>query len=184
MFVDTTDSVIVQNSKQYKPLSEFVAAYDELPYEIARGASVTGVVAFPAIGTSDIEFTLDIHSDDFDEELGEMVVRIGKENSKIITSWPKEPEPVKPSKPTYASIVGTYQGTEVNMGSVTATFYSDGTLSVITSSASFTGTWTQTNGQAHFTLIEPNGFEWTPQDVTVTSSGIDGLWGEFFQRVG
>lgn len=184
LFVDTTDSVIVQNSKQYKPLSEFAAAYDELPYEIARGASATGVVAFPAIGTSDFEFTLDIHSDDFDEELGEIVVRIGKENSKIITSWPKEPEPIKPSKPTYASIVGTYQGAEVNMGSVTATFYSDGTLSVITSSASFTGTWTQTNGQAHFTLIEPDGFEWTPQDVTVTSSGIDGLWGEFFQRVG
>lgn len=184
LFVDTTDSVIVQNSKQYKPLSEFVAAYDELPYEIARGASVTGVVAFSAISTSDFEFTLDIHSDDFDEELGEMVVGIGKVNSQIITSWPKEPEPVKPSKPTYASIVGTYQGTEVNMGSVTATFYSDGTLSVITSSESFTGTWTQTNGQAHFTLIEPDGFEWTPQDVTVTSSGIDGLWGEFFQRVG
>ena len=158
--------------------------YDELPYEIARGASVTGVVAFSAISTSDFEFTLDIHSDDFDEELGEMVVGIGKVNSQIITSWPKEPEPVKPSKPTYASIVGTYQGTEVNMGSVTATFYSDGTLSVITSSESFTGTWTQTNGQAHFTLIEPDGFEWTPQDVTVTSSGIDGLWGEFFQRVG
>ena len=184
LFVDTTDSVIVQNSKQYKPLSEFAAAYDELPYEIARGAAATGVVAFPAIGTSDFEFTLDIHSDDFDEELGEIVVRIGKENSKIITSWPKEPEPIKPSKPTYASIVGTYQGAEVNMGSVTATFYSDGTLSVITSSASFTGTWTQTNGQAHFTLIEPDGFEWTPQDVTVTSSGIDGLWGKFFQRVG
>ena len=184
LFVDTTDSVIVQNSKQYKPLSEFAAAYDELPYEIARGAAATGVVAFPAIGTSDFEFTLDIHSDDFDEELGEIVVRIGKENSKIITSWPKEPEPIKPSKPTYASIVGTYQGAEVNMGSVTATFYSDGPLSVITSSASFTGTWTQTNGQAHFTLIEPDGFEWTPQDVTVTSSGIDGLWGKFFQRVG
>ena len=97
---------------------------------------------------------------------------------------PTEGESIANDEPVYASIVGTYQGTEVNMGSVTATFYSDGTLSVVTSSTSFTGTWTQSYNQAHFTLFESDEFEWTPQDVTVTSNGIDGLWGQFYQRIG
>lgn len=62
---------------------------------------------------------------------------------------PNDDENVADNEPTYASIVGTYQGAEVNVGSVTATFYSDGTLSVDTATVFFSGTWTQSYGQAH-----------------------------------
>ena len=154
-------------------------------------------MAFPPINPSNFEFTIDVHSDDFDEELGEIVIRIEKEGADIITAWPPNPapppSPAPPPKPTYASIVGTYQGIDYGVdeygyvygfGNITITFYSDGTLYAIAEDGyTMTGNWTQTKDQAYFTLFGPDGFVWTPQNITVYSDGIDGFWGGFYQRV-
>lgn len=183
------DAVIIQEGKQYNSKSNYEANYEELPYELIKDASGSGIIVFPALKATSFDFIIDIHSDNSDEKLGELKISISKEETEIKTPWPTDPKPTttqtkpKTTKPSYASIVGTYQGTEVNMGNVTATFYSNGTLSVITSSENFTGTWTQNKNYAYFTLIDPTGFEWTPQEVTVSNNGIDGLWGEFYQRI-
>ena len=193
LFVDIFDSVIVQNSKQYKPISEFVAAYDELPYKIARGASVSGVIAFPAMSTSDFEFTLDIHSDASNEELGDIIATIGKDKSEITNAWPKEPTP--PPPPTYPSAVGTYslyvEGWDCAVYSYIY-IYSDGTLyneyisddkSVSVDTAN-RGTWTQRGDTICYNLYGVDGFVWNnPFYGTVYSDGIDFL-GDYYKRIG
>ena len=81
------DSIIIQNGKQYSSITNYDADYDEIPYEIVKGASSTGVIVFPAINLEEFELSFDIHSDDFDENLGEYIFEIRKENSTV-----KEPE--------------------------------------------------------------------------------------------
>lgn len=188
MYTGVDDAIIIQNGKQYNADENHEAEYEEIPYELYNGAASSGIVSFPAIKVADFQLIVEIHSDNMDEEFEKFIFNISPSNNNgtVVPIKEKTPEPKptpKPSTPTYASIVGTFSGTEVNMGSVTATFYGDGTLSIATSSESFTGTWSQTRDQAHFTLIDPTGFEWTAQDVTVSKSGIDGLWGEFFSRI-
>lgn len=81
------DSVIIQDGKQYKSTTNYDADYEEIPYEILKGASSTGIIVFPAINSEDFELSFDVHSDDYDESLGEFAFLIGKESSKV-----KEPE--------------------------------------------------------------------------------------------
>lgn len=189
MYTGVDDAIIIQNGKQFNADNNLEAEYETIPYELYNGTASSGIVTFSTIELVDFQLIVEIHSDNMDEDFEKFIFNISptKNSGSVEPIKEKEPEPEptpKPTTPTYASIVGTYSGTQVTMGSVTATFYSDGTLSVVTSSETFTGTWSQTRDQAHFTLIEPTGFEWTAQDVTVTKSGIDGLWGEFYSRIG
>ena len=92
------DAVIVQNGKQYNSTDNYEADYEEIPYEIVKGVSSSGIIVFPAISTNDFELSIEIHSDNDDEKLGKIIVLIGKEKSEIKTSWPIEE--VKPSTPT------------------------------------------------------------------------------------
>jgi hypothetical protein len=194
MYTGVSDAVILQSGKQYNASENYDAEYETIPYELYVGVESSGIVTFSKIEQKDFQIIVEIHSDDVDEEFEAFVFNISPEKNSgtVEPIKPKEPatseetttKVQKPSKPSYTSIVGTYQGLEINMGNVTATFYRDGTLYITTSeSESFTGIWSQTKNQVHFTLIDSTGFEWTPQDVTVSSRGIDGLWGEFFSRV-
>ena len=79
------DSVIIQDGKQYKATTNYDADYEEIPYEILKGASSTGIIVFPAINPADFELSFDVHSDDFDEKLGEYIFEIRNENSYIKT---------------------------------------------------------------------------------------------------
>jgi len=81
------DSVIIQDGKQYKSTTNYDANYDEIHYKIIKGASSAGIVVFPAINPADFELSFDVHSDDFDENLGEYAFEISKENSTV-----KKPE--------------------------------------------------------------------------------------------
>lgn len=181
LYFDADGAVILQDSKQYNAKSNYEANYDEIPYEIVKGATSSGVIVFPKISTKNFDLTIDIHSDESDEKLGEITVAIGKEKSEIKTAWPKDK--VKPvQKPSYVSVVGTYVGPDG-----TICFYSDGTLRMDALDVSdrspfvLTGTWTQTKNSVHCKLYDDYG-EWTPQDITVTNSGIDNFWGDHYAR--
>lgn len=96
------DSVIVQGGKQYNSETNYEANYDEIPFEIVKGASCSGIIVFPTISTNDFEFTIDINSDDSDENLGKITVLIGKEKSEIKVAWPEDKPIQKPAtNPTH-----------------------------------------------------------------------------------
>lgn len=179
------DAVIVQEGKQYNSTDNYEAEYEKIPYEVVKGVSCSGIIVFPTISTNDFELTIDIHSENDDEKLGEIVATIGKEKSEIKTAWPIDE--VKPAekpleKPTYFSVVGTYVGPEG-----TICFYSDGSLRMdaidVNDGSKFvlTGTWLQTNDTVHCRLYDDYG-EWTPQDITVSSNGIDNFWGKYYTK--
>ena len=87
------DAVIVQNGKQYNSTDNYEADYDELPYEIVKGVSCSGIIVFPAVSTNDFELTIDIHSDDYDEEMEKFTFKITKDS--IVIEKPKETTPPK-----------------------------------------------------------------------------------------
>ena len=78
LYFDADGAVILQDSKQYNAKSNYEANYDEIPYEIVKGATSSGVIVFPKISTKNFDLTIDIHSDDSDEKLGILTVSIGK----------------------------------------------------------------------------------------------------------
>ncbi len=82
------DAVIVQEGKQYNSTDNYDADYEEIPYEVVKGVSCSGIIVFPTISTNDFELTIDVHSENDDEKLGKIVVAIGKEKSEIKTAWP------------------------------------------------------------------------------------------------
>ena len=88
------DAVIVQNGKQYNSTDNYEADYEEIPYEIVKGVSSSGIILFPAIATNDFELTIDIHSDNYDEEIEKFVFKISKDG--IVTEKPAESNPVTP----------------------------------------------------------------------------------------
>lgn len=73
------DAVIVQDGKQYNSESNYEANYDEIPYEIVKGASSSGIIVFPTISNKNFELTIDVHSDDYDEELEKFVFNVSGE---------------------------------------------------------------------------------------------------------
>lgn len=79
LYVDTDGSVIVQNKRQYNAESIYDADYEELPYGIAKGASATGVIVYPAIETAEFEYTIEMHSDDYNEDFKNIVFSINAE---------------------------------------------------------------------------------------------------------
>lgn len=85
------DSTIIQAGRQYKSTTNYDADYDEIPYEIHKGSSSTGIIVFPAITLENFELSFDVHSDNFDERLGEYAFLIGKESSEVkVPEGPRE----------------------------------------------------------------------------------------------
>ena len=78
LYVDSDNSVIVQDKKQINTETIYNADYEELPHSIARGASVKGIILFPAVQTSEFEYTIAIHSDDYSEEFKDIVFTINE----------------------------------------------------------------------------------------------------------
>ena len=81
------DATAVQEGKQYRSRTNHEAAYDEIPYEIVKGASSSGIIVFPSISPKEFELSIDVHSDDYGEKIGAYDFVIRKDNSIV-----KEPE--------------------------------------------------------------------------------------------
>lgn len=79
LYVDTDSSVIVQNKKQFNTDNTYITDYEELPYKIATEASATGIISFPAVNPTAFKYTIEIHSDDYNEEFQDIVFTL---NSK------------------------------------------------------------------------------------------------------
>lgn len=198
LYFDADGAVILQDGKQYNAESNYEANYDEVPYEIIKGATSSGIIVFPSISTNNFDLTVDIRSDESNEKLGKITISIGKEKSEIKTAWPKDE--VKPTekpavKPTYPSAVGTYHcylsGYECDYYSYLY-IYSDGTLFMDYSlnhdddpendSCPSEGTWTQKENILHFSLWFTDGMEWNnPFEAEIYSDGIDFL-GDYYTR--
>ncbi len=83
------DTVIVQGGKQYNSETNHDAEYEEIPYELVKGVTCSGVIVFPTIKFEDFELTINVHSDDFDEELGAFTFKISKGQSTSSGEAPK-----------------------------------------------------------------------------------------------
>lgn len=199
LFVNTDDAIMVQDGKQFSPITDYDADYDEIPYEIAKGATASGVVSFATNSTNSFTFTIDVHSDDSDEELGKFTATISKDKSEIETPWPKEEvKPVeKPVvKPTYPSAVGTYSYISESGWEHRLFIYQDGTLfmdyylwdenspNADSKDCPLEGTWTQNEDTLTYSVWNTDGFMWNnPFYDTVYSDGIDFL-GDYYKRIG
>ncbi len=72
------DAVIIQKEKQYNSISNFEADYEELPYEIVKNATCSGVLVFPAVdNATGFELRVNLFSDNYDEELSDFVIIVG-----------------------------------------------------------------------------------------------------------
>lgn len=77
------DAVIVQDGKQYNSKENYEADYEQLPNEIVKGVSCSGIIVFPPLDSSDFELSFDLHSDEFDEELDKFIFTISKNGSFV-----------------------------------------------------------------------------------------------------
>ena len=80
-YVDVDASAIIQNGKQFNSEKNYDANYEEVPYNLSKGISASGIVTFPAVGDGDFEYVLEMHSDDFDERFENVVFKISKDIS-------------------------------------------------------------------------------------------------------
>ena len=109
LYVDADASIVVQNKKQFNTESIYDASYDELPYNIAKGASATGAVSFQGVETTEFEYTIEIHSDDYDEEFDDIVFIINAEAPSCKNNQKEEvkQEPKPETKPEQNTGSGT-----------------------------------------------------------------------------
>lgn len=178
------DAIIVQESKQFNSTTNYEAGYEEIPYEIVKGVSSSGIIVFPAMGINDFELSIEIHSDNSDEKLGEIVFSIGKENTKIKTPWPideikTEEKPSSKPTQTYPTAVGIYQ-----RSNHTLSIYKNGTLYLSYNGEymDIEGTWYQSGSTICYSVWNIDGFEWNnPSYGTVYNDGIDFL-GDYYNR--
>lgn len=185
------DPVIVQNGKQYNSSSNYEANYTEIPYEVVKGASCSGLIVFPAIDNTDFKLKINLHSDNYDEEFDEFTFKIGENNSLIEiieeTTQPK-PKTTKAPKKAYPSAIGTYtKSNEVLY------IYNDGTLywedSVYSKDPEshnyimpLEGTWSQSGETICYSVWNIDGFVWNnPFYDTVYTNGVDFL-GDYYTR--
>ncbi len=189
------DTVIVQDGKQYNSTSNYEAEYEEIPYEVVKGVSSSGIIVFPAMSTNDFELTISVHSDDYDEELENFIFKISK-NTKI-EEKPTEAKPsTAPSKkpntestnttnktPSTASPVGSY--THFSTGSectFSLQIYEDGTFMWTNDDVpglTSNGTWTQSGSSVTFEEYSMVGAEtfYYKNTYTLNSEGIQyGDW--------
>ena len=78
------DAVIIQDGNQYNSVNNFEANYKKIPNEIAKGASCSGIIVFPAINTGTFELTLNIHSGNYDEVFEEFIFTIIGERGYLL----------------------------------------------------------------------------------------------------
>lgn len=78
------EAVIVQDGKQYKSTNNFEANYAEIPYEIVKGASCSGIIVFPAISANDFKISINMYSSDSYELFNEFAFVIGKTATDIL----------------------------------------------------------------------------------------------------
>ena len=83
MYVDADSSVIIQDGNQYNSKTNYEAGYEEVPYNLSKGTTVSGIVAFPAIANGEFEYVIEIHSDNFDERFETITFKISKEMSSV-----------------------------------------------------------------------------------------------------
>ena len=191
LYIDAAGSVIVQNKKQYNTKNVYNASYEELPYSIAKGASVTGAISFPAVDCAEFEYTIEIHSDDYNEEFPEVVFVINSDSShckNIVEEPEKEPQKTETPAPspvrTYPSAVGTYSfydTADYVAHHNTLTIYDDGTLYLQFNGfyTPLSGIWTQTEDTICYSVWDVYG-EWNnPFYDTVYDGGIDFL-GDYY----
>lgn len=100
-WVDANSAVIVQDGKQYNAESNYEANYEEIPYNVVKGVSSSGIILFPPISSNEFELTIGVHSDDYDEKLENFKFKISKDekNSSVIDETP----PSTPTKPSNTS---------------------------------------------------------------------------------
>ena len=96
LYVDTDSSVIVQKGKQYNSVTNYDAEYEEVPYNLNKGATASGIVVFPAINNDTFKYVMRLHSDNFDEEFGE-VVFLSSFDSADVEDQPPQTEETTPS---------------------------------------------------------------------------------------
>lgn len=111
------DAVIVQNGKQYNSTDNYEADYDEIPYEIVKGVSSSGIIVFPAISSNDFELTIDVHSDDYDEEIDKFIFKISK-NSTTQESIDVKPDDSKPTTSTTSTTTETKKPRDENQEAI------------------------------------------------------------------
>lgn len=83
LFVDTDSSIILQNGKQFNSETNYEADYTEVPYNLSKGAKVSGIVAFPPVDIGDFEYSIEIHSDNVDEQFEGVLFKINKDASTV-----------------------------------------------------------------------------------------------------
>lgn len=83
MYVDADSSVIIQDGNQYNSETNYEADYEEVPYNLSKGTTVSGIVAFPAIADGGFEYVIEMHSDNFDERFETITFKISKEVSSV-----------------------------------------------------------------------------------------------------
>lgn len=83
MYVDADSSVIVQEGNQYNSETNYEADYEEVPYNLSKGTTASGIVAFPAITDGEFEYVIEMHSDNFDERFETVTFKISKETSSV-----------------------------------------------------------------------------------------------------
>lgn len=193
------DAVIVQDGKQYNSTSNYEAKYEEIPYEVVKGVSCSGVIVFPTMSTNDFELSFDIHSEEDDEKLGQIIVLIGKEKSEIKTAWPIDEvkpvvTPTQTPKPTYPSAVGTYYYTD-GSSDYNLCIKSDGTLLhekqrkyipdvyIDYTVYTMTGTWSQKENIITYSVWDSDGFAWNnPFESKIYDNGMDFLGNRYTRQ--
>ena len=204
MYVGVDESVIVQGKKQYDTKNVFDTVYQELPYSIARGASATGAISFPAVDCAEFEYIIELHSDDYNEEFTDVVFVINSDSPYCkngIEETEKEPEsapkpesgPQKTETPapspvrTYPSAVGTYSfydREDFPEHHETLIIYSDGTLYHHSNGfySPLSGIWTQAENTICYSVWDEY-VEWNnPFYGTVYDDGIEFL-GDYYSLV-
>ena len=200
MFIDTDSSIIIQDKKQTNAKTNYEANYEEIPYNLAVGVTSSGIVSFPAIENKEFQYTIEIHSDNVDEEFVPVTFNIGKEKQSVQLPKVEKTEEAEekttvstPPAKKYPSAVGTYycyvSGYECAVYSYVY-IYSDGTLyheyipedETVSVDTPNRGTWTQSGSTICYNLYGVDGFVWNnPFYDTVYADGIDFL-GEYYKR--
>ena len=83
LYVDAASSIIVQDGKQFNSETNYEANYEQLPYTLSKGATASGIVAFPAIGDGEFNYVIDLHSNNYEEQFETVTFKLGKETSSV-----------------------------------------------------------------------------------------------------
>ena len=78
------DAVIIQNGNQFTETSNFEANYIELPREVSKGASCSGILVFPVFPVNEFELSFDIYSDNHEEQFNNFIFMIAKDTANIV----------------------------------------------------------------------------------------------------